>query len=128
MTTLRASLAFAALTLLIPASTHAQTDSGQLDAGNVGRLLESMTGFIDDFIIPFVWAIAVLMFIWGMVQYFIIGGANEEKREEGKQLAIWGVVAFFVMSSLWGIVNILDGTFKFGGDNTPPIPTFDTTQ
>ena len=127
MTTLRTLAALFALFLIAP-SVQAQTASGQIGGANLGQFLESITRFIDDFIIPFIWAIAVLMFVWGIIQYFILGGASEEKRDEGKKLAIWGIVAFFIMTSLWGIVNLFRGTFEFGGDNTPNIPRFDTAS
>lgn len=85
--------------------------SAQIVGGNVDSFLQSIIMFINRTLIPFIWAIAFIVFIWGIFQYFILGGANEEARDKGKQLAVWGIVAFFIMSSLWGLVNLLLGTF-----------------
>lgn len=66
--------------------------------------------------------LALLYFLWGIITY-IKGGDNEKKHSEGRQMMIWGIIALFVMVSVWGLVSILTGTFQF--DNSePPIPTF----
>ena len=55
---------------------------------------------------------AVIYFLWGVVKYVKHGG-NKEKREEGVKTMFYGVIAIFVMVSLWGFVNILLNTFGF---------------
>ena len=112
--------------LLLPVSAGAQAQAGTIGGNTLGELLRSIIVFINAYLVPFLWALAFFMFLWGVFQYFIAGGADEEKRSQGRQFVIWSVIAFFVMSSLWGIVNLLDGTFTFGNENTPDIPTFDT--
>jgi len=116
-TVLALGLASAAL----PFTVHAQSFNGNV----LGSYLSGFIDFINAFLIPFIWAIAFIVFIWGVFQYFIAGGANEEQRDKGKQLVFWGVIAFVVMTSLWGIVNLFVNTLDFRGENTPPIPTFD---
>ena len=113
--------------LSVPLMTFAQAPAGTIGGNTLGDLLLSIIVFINSYVVPFIWAIAFLIFLWGVFQYFIAGGADEEKRSQGRQFVIWSVIAFFVMSSLWGIVNLLDGTFTFGNESTPDIPTFDTT-
>ncbi len=125
---MKKSLLLAGAFLVLPGFARAQAPAGTIGGNTLGDLLRRVIVFINDYLIPFLWAIAFLMFIWGVFQYFIAGGADEEKRSQGRQFVIWSVIAFFVMSSLWGIVNLLDGTFQFGNENTPDIPTFDTTN
>ena len=62
-------------------------------------------------------SIAVFIIILGLFNY-IREGDNEEKRAEGRMFIIWGIVSIFVMLSIWGLVNVLVGTFNF--DNTLP--------
>ena len=82
-------------------------------------LLCFLTYLIDSSIIPFIFSIAIVAFIWGVVQFFIINSDEEAKREQGKQFMIWGIVALAVMLSVWGLVSILSTTF---GVNTSILP------
>lgn len=57
-------------------------------------------------IIGFMFAVAVVMFIYGIVEY-IYGADNEDKRNTGKKHMIWGIVGIFVMLGVYGILNII---------------------
>lgn len=67
---------------------------------------------IDNIAVPIVFAMAFIVFIFGIFQYFIQGGHDEEKREAGKSLMLWGIIGFFIMISVWGLVHILLNTFQ----------------
>lgn len=92
--------------------------SAQVTANSAGTIGTGIIALINNVLVPLVFAIAFVVFIWGVFQYFIAGGADEEKREAGKSLMLWGIIGFFVMASVWGLVNILKGTFIL--TNTPP--------
>jgi hypothetical protein len=87
--------------------------AGAADFGGDGDLenfLQSILDFTNDVIIPFILGIAFLLFVWGMFQYFIAGGANEEAKEKGKSLLIYAILGFVVIIVFWGIVNLLAGS------------------
>ncbi|HYF29210.1 MAG TPA: hypothetical protein VEA36_02505 [Candidatus Paceibacterota bacterium] len=65
---------------------------------------------IDGAVIPLLYALAFIMFLVGIVRYFFFEG--EESREKGKQLVLWGIIGFVVISTLWGIVKLLLATFN----------------
>ncbi len=73
-------------------------------------LLLYVVCIINKSIIPLIFALALAMFVWGVVQ-FVINNDEEAKKEKGKQFMIWGIVALTVMISVWGLVNILGTTF-----------------
>lgn len=79
--------------------------------------------FIDTYLVPLIFTLAFIVFLWGVFQYFIAGGADEEKREKGKKFVAYGLVGFFVMISVWGLVNLLVSTFGFN-KATPSLPRF----
>jgi hypothetical protein len=85
-------------------------------------LLKNILIFFDDVIVPFLIALAFLFFIWNVARYFIIGGANSEDQEKAKSLALWGIVAFVVIISILGIVNLLSSSLGF--NNTPILPDY----
>ncbi|MDB5189405.1 MAG: protein of unknown function with transrane region [Parcubacteria group bacterium] len=86
------------------------------DAGKI------IIDLINNVAVPIVFALAFIVFIFGIFQYFIQGGHDEEKRDSGKQLMLWGLIGFFVMVSVWGLVRILLGTFQLN----PTVPTYPT--
>lgn len=75
-------------------------------------LTELMWLFVDllNQAIVVVVALALLFFFWGLAN-FILYASDDKKREEGKNIMIWGIVALFVMISVWGIVAVLQNTF-----------------
>ncbi len=118
---------FFAATAFILSAPVAFAQTGDITGSTIPEYLRSITEFILVILVPLVFAVAFVAFIYGIFLYFIAGGADEEKRSQGKQLAIWGVVGFFVMVSVWGLVNVLRGTFNLT-ETVPNLPTFDVSQ
>lgn len=73
--------------------------------GNVTNLIQSVRNIID-ILIPLVAALALLYFFWGLAQ-FILNSADPEAQTAGKNRMIWGIVALFVIVSVWGLVRWL---------------------
>ncbi len=90
---------------------------------NIQSVLTNFLSFLNETIIPFLFAFAFLIFIWNAARYFIIGGANPDDQEKARGLAMWGVAAFVIIISLWGIVNLVVAGFGLG-DKTPPTPDY----
>ncbi|MFA5778282.1 MAG: hypothetical protein WC870_02215 [Candidatus Paceibacterota bacterium] len=84
-------------------------------------LLCYVTKIINDSVIPLIFALATVMFVWGVVQFFILNADEEAKRAQGKQFMIWGIVALAVMLSVWGLVGILGSTFGIDRSVLPQV-------
>jgi len=54
-------------------------------------------------------AVAVLLFMWGIVRYIYASGTSE--KSDGRTLIFWGIIALVVMVSFWGIVLVLTRSF-----------------
>lgn len=74
--------------------------------------------FINFSILPLLFALAFLFFAVNAVRYFIIGGADSGKREQARQLALYGIAAFVLLVSIWGIVNLLTSAFQIDNDTS----------
>lgn len=72
-------------------------------------------------IIPLIFALAFIFFLWGMVMY-IRGSDDVKKREESKKFIYWGIIGLTVMVGVWGIVKIVNVTFGLGN----AVPTLQT--
>ncbi len=81
------------------------------DNPTLASLLNFGTCIINNSVIPLIIALAVAMFIWGVVQY-VINSDEEAKKEKGKQFMIWGIIGLAVMVGVWGLVHILGSTFN----------------
>jgi protein-S-isoprenylcysteine O-methyltransferase Ste14 len=83
--------------------------------------LTNTFGTVISSLVPIFMTLALLVFIWGLIKYISSAG-DPEKAKEGKSIMIWGVVALFVMATIWGLTGTI-ATF-FGVDNgTAPSGT-----
>lgn len=88
---------------------------------SVSGVFKFVSCLISGALIPFMFILATLLFIWGVVKF--IGGAHDStEREEGRTFMIYGVVALAVMVGVWGLVFILTNTFGVG-NVVPQIPS-----
>lgn len=68
-------------------------------------------------IIPVVIALALLTFFYGILKFILSLSSND--KSDAKKAMFLGVVALFVMVSVWGLVNVVTQTFfNFGTGKT----------
>jgi undecaprenyl pyrophosphate phosphatase UppP len=77
---------------------------------------------IINIAIPIAVALAVLFFFWGLATYILNASGDPGKREEGRTRMIWGVIALFIIVSIWGIVGFLGGLLGIGQGGSAPVP------
>lgn len=79
---------------------------------NLQTFIDNFLGFLNSSIIPFILAVAFIVFLWNIVRYFVFSGSDEKEHENARSVALWGIAAFVIILSLWGIVNL----FVYGFD------------
>lgn len=89
------------LLLLIPNITFASFDS----------FFSNVVNQIVNPLIGFVFALAVLYFLYGVVK-FIMSMDSEGGRDEGKKHMMWGIVGITIMMGVWGIMNLILNTLN----------------
>ncbi len=67
-------------------------------------------GVINTVVVPIIFALTFLVFIYGVVKYFFLHPGDETKRSEGRQFILWGILGMVVLFSVWGVLNILLST------------------
>jgi hypothetical protein len=85
------------------------------------HVLSYLTCLISGYIIPLIFAIAIIGFLWGVVNFVILGQEDERKRTQGRQLMVWGIIAITVMIAVWGLVKIITNTFNLPGGVLPSV-------
>lgn len=104
-------------TAIVPVLSFAQT----------APIARTIDGFLDYILylagraLPLLILAALVLLLYGIVKTFFFN-SSEDSRKEGKSFIINGIIALFVMVSVWGLVNILRGTFNLDNNNVPLAP------
>jgi hypothetical protein len=56
--------------------------------------------------------VALVLFLWSVVRY--ITTSTEKDQRESREAMVWGIIALFVLVSIWGILRIMKSVFPFG--------------
>ena len=81
---------------------------------DVDSFIASVNLLIINPLIVFLFALAVVYFLYGVFQ-FILNAENEEKKTSGKSHMLWGIVGITIMMGVWTILNIVIATFNIQG-------------
>jgi hypothetical protein len=118
--------------LSFPALIYAQ-DVPHFRSGVVAYQDQRDLGDIIQFFIdllklamPILVGIAVLVFFKGLIQ-FIAKSGDAKTHEAGRSLMIWGVIALFIMVSVFGILRIFYSDLGFDNARWFGIPTLPTS-
>lgn len=101
--------------LFLAKIAHAQAFSNTTINNKVGPIVGRI---MDAIVIPLVeglFAIAVLVFLWGIFKLIAQGG-DPTVRKEAQSHVLWGVVGMAIMVSVYGIIRVIASTVGFPGD------------
>jgi len=87
---------------------------------SLGDLLKSISTTLLNPLVTALLTLALLAFFWGMITYIRSQGTE---KKQGKDIMIWGIIGLAVMVSVWGLVNLVIGTFGVNQNSTITIPT-----
>lgn len=86
------------------------TISFAADLSNLKGLI-SAVGNILSSLIPILFGLAIVYFFWGVGQFILKDAGSDKAREGAKNKILWGIIAIFVMVSIWGIVVFMANIF-----------------
>ena len=76
----------------------------------VGSGTTGIIGLLNTVVIPIIFTLAFVAFIWGIVNAFIIHGADGTAQTKGRNMALWGLIGMVALFSIWSIVAMLLST------------------
>lgn len=94
------------------ASAQAEGRFSELDTFG-GRILN----FINNTLVPFLFAVILLLFIYGVYLYFVQGGADDDSRKTGRSYILYAVISLVVVLSVFGIANLIASGLGFNDPN-----------
>jgi len=68
---------------------------------------------LQQYIVPFIFAIGMIYLIYGIIQYFIIGPGEEPTREDGRINFIKAFVWFVAGAALYTVIALMVGFFAW---------------
>jgi uncharacterized membrane protein YidH (DUF202 family) len=80
-----------------------------VSADALGDLLNAIYRHIVNPVVAFVFALATLLFIIGVIQ-FLANNGNESKQTDGKKHMLWGLIGMFIMVSVFGLMQLIIST------------------
>ena len=83
------------------------------------RTLLSSVSELVAILVPLLIALGLVAFFWGLVQYIFAGAKGSAA---GKNIMVWGLIALFVMVSVWGIITMAQGALGIRGSAEPALP------
>lgn len=89
------------------------TSSSSFCSGQIKTLTDLINFFVCILlksVVPLLFTVSLIVFIYGVVKY-IMHADDEKEREEGRKFMLFGIIALFVMVSVWGLVQVLRNTF-----------------
>jgi len=75
-------------------------------AKTIDEVIAVITNEVLQPIVQLLFALATILFLWGVVE-FLISRDNEEERDKGKRHMLWGAIGLVIMFSVNGILWIL---------------------
>ena len=66
-------------------------------------------------VIYFMFAVALLVFMWGVFQY-IKDWESADAKKNGQQHMMWGIIGFVIMLAVYTIIRIVGNTVGYDGD------------
>lgn len=103
-----------ALSLLVVGVPFLASAEAGVDAFSI---LATIAQFIQ-YAMPVLIALAVIYFIWGVIQYTV--STDEEAKKGARGKIIQGLIGLFVIVAFWGIISLITTTFGVGPEKLNP--------
>jgi hypothetical protein len=104
--------------LLAPFVAFAQAPATPVATRGLDDVLATVSNLIG-LVVPILIALAVVFFFYGLATYILKAG---EEKSKGLNIMIWGIIAIFVMVSVWGLVRLVQGTFGIDENQRAIVP------
>ncbi len=112
--------------LALPSLAFANSNSISLNLSGFQGSVASLTDAVNS-LVPFGLAVAVIVFIYGIIRYII--GKDAGAQSEARSYMIWGVVGIAVILAVLGLAKLLTnllgvqtGSGGVVGNDLPQVP------
>lgn len=116
-------LFFVSINFSLAQTTTPNINVQATDFSDVGKLINNFNKNIVQNLVTLLSGAALVLFLWGLVRFIYDRAHGDEKNlERDKKGILWGLIALFVLVSVWGIIKMFQGFLDINGDNNINIP------
>jgi hypothetical protein len=87
---------------------------------SITALLNKINALIINPIIALAFAVALLVFFWGIFQ-FVKSETADKSRAEGQKKILYGILGMFIMVSAYGIIRVILNTLGLPDPGYIPV-------
>ena len=111
---------------LVPCSLYAATATSETVFGGLGSMINSFNTSVVKAVGTLFMTSAVVVFFYGLVK-FILAKSNGTTGEikTGQSFMAWGLLALFVMFSVWGIISFFGKSLGIATGGAITVPSLD---
>lgn len=73
---------------------------------NLKEIINSIIGILKGSVIPVLFTLATVYFMWGVLSY-IMAADDEKEITAARSYIIYGLIGLFVIVSMWAIVGLV---------------------
>lgn len=85
-------------------------NAAPIEPNQIGEALSPLITNIVNPLLMLMFAVATVVFIYGIVRFMISGDVSDESRTQSKWAIFGGVIGMFIMISAWGIIRLVANT------------------
>lgn len=75
------------------------------------QFVNTIVSSINNLVVPIIFALAFLTFIWGVFDLFFLSVGDIQKQSKARSFILYGLIGMAILFSVWGLVSILLNTF-----------------
>ncbi len=62
---------------------------------------------INTTVVPIIFGITFVAFLWGIVNYYFLNSGNVEKQNNAHTFMLWGILGMVLLFSVWGVLHLV---------------------
>ena len=102
---------------------YAQGSIGDAAGGSFRDVVIAVIKFISSSVVPLLVAVTFVIVLFNLVRY-VGAGDSEQERTKFRDYTLWSLLAFFIILSIFGLIQIASNTiFNGGAIVIPQFPT-----
>lgn len=70
------------------------------------QLTRYLMYLVNTTIVPIIFGITFVVFLWGMVNYYFLDTGDAQKRTNAHSFMLWGIIGMVLLFSIWGIIHL----------------------